>query len=338
MKMAIKKDLKTQIKKVQGPILIFGAGGFIGVNLIQKILLFRKDVYGVSHDSMHNWRFIAAKIPRKHFLDCDLTNNEQLEKVIKKIKPKTVFNLAAYGAYSKQQEVKKIYETNVFSTIQLLETLRDKKIAAYIHAGSQSEYGLNSSAPKEDGELSPNSHYAVSKVSNYFTLKYYGKVEKMPVIHLRLYSAFGPWEEQDRLIPTLLEKARHGEFPHFVDPSISRDFIYVDDIVSAFIYAAVCMSPLLYGEVFNVATGKKTTIRQLALLVKKIVKMKISPTFGGMKNRNWDLEDWYGNNENIKKKLRWKPLFTLEQGLRATIQWQKEVQYNSAKWNFTKNT
>lgn len=332
-----KVDSFLQIHKLKGPILIFGAGGFIGINLLQKLLLVRKDVYGISHDINNNWRFRATAIPKKYLLECDMNDNKVVEKIIKKIKPKTVFNLVAYGAYSKQKDIKKIYETNITATVLLLELLKDKKIAAYIHAGSQSEYGLNSSQPKESEELVPNSHYAVSKVTNYFTLIYYGKVEKMPVIHLRLYSAFGPWEEPDRLIPVLLSKARNGVFPHFVDPSISRDFIYVEDIVDAFIKAAVSMNPQLYGEVFNVATGKKTTIRQLAYFVKNLLHMKVSPKFGGMQNRQWDLKDWYGNTKKIQKILQWKPFYSLKEGLEKTIAWQKEIDYDNAEWNWTKN-
>lgn len=332
-----KKDFSSAIKKLKGPIFIFGAGGFIGVNLFQKILSVRNDVYGISHDSKKNWRFREARIPKEQLLDCDVTKKEQLENLIKKINPKTVFNLVAYGAYSKQKDAYKIYETNVVSTALLLEILKDKGIAAYIHAGSSSEYGLNSAGPKENDELSPNSHYAVTKSANYFTLKYYGKVEKMPVIHLRLYSAFGPWEEPDRLIPVLLSKARNGELPHFVHASISRDFIYVDDVVSAFIMAAAGIKPALYGEVFNVATGEKTTIRQLAYLVKRLLKVKIKPSFGGMEKRQWDVVDWYGNNKKIKKMLKWKPIWRLEDGLEKTITWQKEIKYDSAAWNWMKN-
>lgn len=332
-------DKKTQVllKKLKGPIVIFGAGGFVGINLLNSILQYRKDVYGISQDSKKNWRFIASKLPNKNLRDCDINEPTQVKELIKEIKPKTIFNLAAYGAYSKQKEYSKIYRTNINSTFTLIETLKEYGFDAYIHAGSQSEYGTNSRQPKENAELIPNSHYAVSKITNYFTVKYYGRVEKLPVVHLRLYSVYGPWEEPDRLIPVLLSKARNGELPPFVQPTISRDFVYINDIVRSFIYAAAKMNKSLYGEVFNVATGKKTSIKQLALLTKLLLKVSVKPVFGSMENRDWDLEDWYGNIKKIKKTFNWYPTVTLRDGLLKTAEWQEEINFDSAFWNPNKS-
>lgn len=331
-------DKKTVLllEKIKGPIVIFGAGGFIGTNLLQSLLLYRTDVFGVSQNVKHNWRFKAASIPLKNLINCDINDVNQIKNLVNKIKPMTIFNLAAYGAYSKQKEYRKIYQTNFDSTVDLIEILKENGFEAYVHAGSQSEYGINSRGPKEDSELIPNSHYAVSKTANYYTVKYYGKIEKLPLVHLRLYSAYGPWEEPDRLIPILLAKARKEEYPQLVDPNISRDFIYIQDIVSAFIFAASKMNRKIYGEVFNVATGEKTTIKELVLKVKKILDVKRDPVFGSMQKRDWDLKDWYGNTKKIEKFLKWKPRYSLEEGLKLSIEWQKNMNYDSAFWNWMK--
>src|SRR6202012_222088 len=113
-------------------------------------------------------------------------------------RPETVFNLSAYGAYSKQNNANLIYETNLLGTLNILEEC--KRITAYVHAGSSSEYGLNCEGPKEDDELIPNSHYAVSKVSGGYRIKFYAKVPQLPAVNLRLYSIYGAWEDPDRLI------------------------------------------------------------------------------------------------------------------------------------------
>ncbi|HYK07924.1 MAG TPA: NAD-dependent epimerase/dehydratase family protein [Candidatus Eisenbacteria bacterium] len=321
-------SLRAHIKKLHGPILILGSGGFIGVNLLKTLLTYRKDVFGVSRNKKKNWRFRLAKIPTKNIIDSDITNTKDIEKIFKKVKPLTVFNLAAYGAYAKQSDYKEIYKTNALSTVNILEELKKIPFKAYIHAGSQSEYGLNAKGPKETGELIPNSHYAVSKVGNYYLLKYYGKVEHLPVVHLRLYSAYGPWEEPDRLMPVLVSKAIHKTLPNFVDPKISRDFIYIDDVVSAFVISAAKMQKRMYGEVFNVATGKKTKIKTLAFMVKKMFEISENPQFSTMKNRNWDIIDWFGNNAKIKRILGWRPEYSLKEGLELTVAWQEEIHYD----------
>lgn len=341
-----KNNLEIEIHKIPGPCVIFGAGGFVGFNLLQKLLQSRTDVFGVFSNPKKNWRLKNLPTPPRYVVKCDLLSGGEVKSIISRIKPKTVFNLAAYGAYSTQREIDRIYQTNFNSTYLLIEELKKHGFSAYIHAGSQSEYGLNSSGPSEKDELVPNSHYAVSKTADYYLLKYYGKIEKLPVVHLRLYSVYGPWEKPDRLIPTLIREVKKGRLPKFVDPNISRDFVYVEDVVEAFIQAAVIlgrtpstrgatpesindsgralstqsgslarMTNNLYGEAFNVASGKKTTIKELAYLAKKLFKIKEEPNFGSMKNRNWDLKDWYGNPKKIQKVFSWKAKTDLKTGL-----------------------
>lgn len=317
------------VKKMKGPIFIFGAGGFIGINLLKTLLLYRKDVFGLSKDSRKNWRFIHANIPPSQLLVCDITNQQQLEKIFATYKPKTIFNLAAYGAYSKQGDSEKIYQTNFNANNIIVETAKKYHFAAYVYSGSSSEYGMNCKGPKEDGELIPNSHYAVSKIATYYALKYFGKVEKLPVVHLRLYSVYGPWEEPDRLMPVLIEKARHGQYPKFVNPKISRDFIHVRDVSRAFIYAASKMTPKLYGEVFNIGTNVKTTIRKLAYSAKRIAKIKKNPEFGKMENRKWDLSDWYGNSQKAARLLGWRSQVNFDEGVREVFDWQEDVDYDT---------
>jgi len=324
-----------QLQKLKGPIVIFGAGGFIGVNLLNTLLLYRNDVYGISQNHKNNWRFLATHSPKKNLQSCDITDISILKELIDKLKPRTIFNLAAYGAYSKQKEYKKIYAANFNSTVNAIEILKEVGFDAYIHAGSSSEYGINSACPDEQDELIPNSHYAVSKVAAYYAIKYYGKIEKLPVVDLRLYSVYGPWEEPDRLIPVLISKAIKKEFPPLVSPEISRDFIYIKDVIRAFILAAVKIKTLK-GEALNIGSGKKTTIKQLTESVRKEFAIPGKPMFKGMKNRNWDVEDWFANIDNTKKKLGWKPEISLPEGLKLVESWQKEVDFDNAYWNWNK--
>lgn len=308
------------IKKLKGPIIIFGAGGFVGFNLLWKLLGERKDVFGIFSDPKKNWRIAKKTPPPLNVVKCDINNKREVKSLISRMKPKTIFNLAAYGAYSTQTDIDKIYQTNFNSTYLIIEELKKYGFSAYIHAGSQSEYGLNSSGPSEQDELIPNSHYAVSKTADYYLLKYYGKIEKLPVVHVRLYSVYGPWEDTNRLIPTLISYAKQGKLPPFVDPNISRDFIYIDEVIDAMLLIAEKIgtnrsSGNYYGDAFNIASGKKTTIKELAYLAKKLFKIKEEPKFASMKNRAWDLKDWYGNPNKMRKVFVWKASTSLEDGL-----------------------
>src|SRR5262249_19718532 len=148
--------------------------------------------------------------------------------------------------------------------------LAKRTCAAFINAGSSSEYGSNCTAPPEDATCAPNSHYAVSKVAIANYLQYMGKHSNFPCVNLRLYAVYGPFEDTSRLVPTLLHHALAGNLPPFVDPSTSRDFIHVDDVSAAFIAAAAAMRPALYGQSFNIGTGIKTTIAELAETTRRV--------------------------------------------------------------------
>ncbi|MBI4009291.1 NAD-dependent epimerase/dehydratase family protein [Candidatus Roizmanbacteria bacterium] len=318
----MKINLDEQIKNLPGPCVIFGAGGFIGFNLLEKLLKHRNDIFGVFSEPKKNWRFNKFPPPPLNVVKCNITDRGEIPRLIYRIKPKSIFNLAAYGGYSTQKDIDRIYQTNFNSTYTLIEELKKFGFSAYIHAGSQSEYGLNSSSPSEQDELIPNSHYAVSKTADYYLLKYYGKVEKLPVVHLRFYSIYGPWEEPNRLIPTLIREVKKGRLPPLVDPNISRDFVYVDDVVEAMVMIAATIAVgnrhaySLHGEAFNICYGKKTTIKELAYLAKKLFKIKSEPKFSSMKNRDWDLKNWYGDPKKIQKVFNWEAKINLEQGLK----------------------
>ncbi len=333
--MLVSEEIQQKILQLEGPIFVFGAGGFIGVNLFNTILAYRKDVYAITQDPRNNWRLLVNYTPVDNIISCDINEITILKDLFREYKPRTIFNLAAYGAYSKQKEYKKIYNTNFNSVVNIVELLKEQGFAAYIHAGSSSEYGTNSAAPLEDAELVPNSHYAVSKVASYYSVKYYGKIEQLPVAHLRLYSAYGAWEEPDRLVPVLIAAARKKTYPPLVDPDISRDFVDVADVCDAFIRAAVEVNKVK-GEAFNIGTGTKTTIRELTNLIKEQFDIPVYPEFNSMPNRNWDVKDWYSNSEKAKALLGWQATVSLAEGLAKVDSWQKEVKFDTAFWNWNK--
>ena len=318
----LKDTTRRSIEQLRGPIVVFGAGGFIGANLIRSLLEVRDDCFAVTHQHYVPWRLV--ELPAHHILHADLTEPASLEELFGKYSFPTVFNFAAYGGYARQDQVDLIYRTNLLGFVTLLETASRRGFSALVHAGSSSEYGLNSNAPKEQGTLIPNSHYAVSKVSSSYLIRYYGTVKKLPVINLRFYSVYGPYEEPDRLIPRLVEHGLKGTYPPLVNPEISRDFVFVDDAVDAAILAAGVGVTRKPGSSVNIATGRKTTIRELARTMKGLCNIKDEPAWGSMQNRMWDLRNWYGDPAAAKEILGWKPRTPLRQGLQKTIRWQQE--------------
>jgi polyisoprenyl-phosphate glycosyltransferase len=319
----LSSQIKTEIRKLEGPIVVFGGGGFIGSNLFRTILQYRDDVYAVtSKEPFIPWRIDDLKADR--IIHADLTDISSLKKLFNSNHFKTIFHLAAYGGYSKQNDTKLIYQTNVIGLLNLLEVSSPYKIRAFVHAGSSSEYGLNCKEPLETAELHPNSHYAVTKAAAANMIKYYGTVLQVPIVNLRYYSIYGEYEEPDRLIPQLIEKGMKREYPPLVQPEISRDFVYIDDAVYATLLAANADFSVIGGQSINIASNKKTTIRDIAKTAREIFEIQGEPVWGDFTSRKWDLNEWYGNAGLAKKVLNWEAVTSLKEGLIKTYKWQKE--------------
>jgi dolichol-phosphate mannosyltransferase len=314
--------IQEQVNQLHGPILIFGAGGFIGANLFRTIARYRSDVYAVTSKPFIPWRLDDCD--PKQILHCNITKKDEVERLFEEHQVRTIFDLAAYGAYSKQADVALIYETNFIGLLNLLELSSKYSIRAFIHAGSSSEYGLNAAAPKEDAPLMPNSHYAVTKASAAQMIKFYGTIKEMPVLNLRYYSIYGPFEEPDRLIPQLIEKGMKGTYPPLVQPDISRDFVYVDDAIYATLLSANSDFLRTRGKSFNIASNAKTTIRDIAFAIKGLFNMSNDPEWGDFPNRKWDLKEWYGDATLAAELLHWENETTLQTGLAKTYEWQKD--------------
>lgn len=306
------------LSSLKGPILVTGASGFVGANLFLKLFASRKDVYAVVRRDK-SWRL--ADVPDSHVMSVDVNDPAAVKHMIDTVSPQTVFDCVAYGAYSFEQDPGQIYQTNFNSIVTLASLLASRSISAFVHAGSSSEYGNNSAAPLEDSATIPNSHYSVSKVAVAEYLRYMGNAHKFPCVNLRLYSVYGPLEDGSRLVPNLIRKALSGHLPPFVSPDTSRDFVHVDDVCDAFISAAVRMNPALYGESFNIGSGQKTTIRDLAELTRQLFAVEEAPEFGSMAGRAWDMPDWYANPAKAKVMLGWEAHIKLADGLRDTAKW-----------------
>ena len=307
--------------KLSGPIWVVGGSGFVGAKLFFSLSRVRPDVYAVSRHVDASWRLLHCPYPNR--IDLDVTQPREVTAAVQKYRPRTVFNLAAYGTYERQNVAEYIHEVNYTGTLNLIQGLMDVGCDAFVQAGSSSEYGVNSAAPAESGPVEPNSDYAVSKVASAYLLGYYGRFKGFHCTHLRLYSVYGPWEERERLIPTLVRLGLQGRYPPFVNAAISRDFVYIDDCTRAFVQAALVTCHSQPGRALNIATGTQTSLADIAQLAKEVFAIPTSPVFGSMPNRKWDLSNWYGDPSLARTQLGWTSRVSLRKGLELTAAWEK---------------
>jgi len=311
-------NMPQLIRGLPGPILVIGASGFIGNNLLRTLLGVRSDVLGTSF-SGKSWRL--NDISSLHTAYLNLHDSMGVRLLFQRIKPKVVFNCSSFGAYSFETDLDRIHSTNYAHLIRLLEVACGTDIKAFVNAGSSSEYGLNAAGPAEDAPLMPNSHYAVSKASASHAISFYGKVHGLLACNLRIYSAYGPYEDSSRLIPVLCEHSLRGVLPPFALADVARDFISVGDVVEAFVRAALAMKPVLAGESFNIGTGTQTSLGQLAKMAGSLFDIADQPSFGVNNGRAWDVTSWYADPRKAEEMLGWKSKIPLDQGLLTTRDW-----------------
>jgi nucleoside-diphosphate-sugar epimerase/glycosyltransferase involved in cell wall biosynthesis len=307
---------------LKGPILVLGGGGFVGANLVERLLQTRSDVIAVVR-RLPTWRL--ARLESKHLIEVDLTSAAEVRQMVEAVRPRTVFDCSAYGAYPFETHSELIYRTNFNSLVTLVELLDRNLLSAFVHAGSSSEYGSNSAGPSEAAVLLPNSDYAVSKAAAALFISYAGKTLGLPIVNLRLYSVYGPLEDASRLIPNLVKHGLEGRYPPFVSPETSRDFVYIGDVCEGFLVAAARLTPELYGESFNIGSGGRTTIRDLAETARMVFGIDRPPEFGSMPGRSWDLEEWYAAPVKAATLLGWSATTSLADGLRRTADWVRSL-------------
>ena len=128
-----------------------------------------------------------------------------------------------------------------------------------------------------------------------------GSERGVPCANLRLYSGYGPLEDSSRLVPQLVIRALESSLPNFVDRTVSRDFIFVDDIVEAFLDTANCLTPNHYGQSFNIGTGQKTTIGEISELARQIFDIKEIELFDITRYRDFRYRDFDdGRNRDFR--------------------------------------
>ena len=300
-------------------MLLTGATGFVGANLACRLLREGCQVHLLVRRGHATWRLQGFGDQVQ--LHCvELTDRPGLDHVISQIRPEWIFHLAAYGAYSWQTDVQQMIQTNVLGTANLVEAGAQVGFEAFVNTGSSSEYGDKRHPPDEEERLDPNSYYACTKAAATLLCQHAAQSQNLPLSTLRLYSAYGPYEDPGRFFPALILKGLEGQWPPLVNPDTKRDFVYVEDVCEAYWLAATCgdQQP---GAIYNVGTGVQTSIGQVVEIARKGLGLAVEPSWGSMPARSWDTAVWVADNRKIGQVLGWQASTSLEEGFGLTLEW-----------------
>jgi nucleoside-diphosphate-sugar epimerase len=299
-------------------ILVIGGTGFIGINLIKKLLTIGAKVTCLSLKSKKE----TLRNKNLKYIFCDYENFKVLKKKVNKPFD-YVINLGGYINHSKFfNKGRAVIDNHFLSTMNLILSIKRKKLKKYLHVGTCDEYGENISPIKESYKEDPITSYAFGKLASIKLLIMLHKTENFPSTILRFFLVYGPHQKSDRLVPQVINGCLSKKnFPVSKGNQL-RDFCYVGDVVNAIMLALIKKKAL--GEIFNVGSGKPISVKLMISKISKIIK-KGNPQFNKIpfrKNENLKL---YPSINKIKRLLQWKPKTNLDLGLVKTIDYYRSV-------------
>ena len=299
--------------------LITGSSGFIGSVLLRRLLSENKgEIHLILRKESHLWRIkdLLSKVTIHY---SDLSNLEELEKIFIKAKQNIIYHQATNGAYSYQSDANEIIKTNILGTWNMLQASNKINYDLFVNTGSSSEYGFKKFAMRETDILEPASYYAVTKSAQTLLCSHIANQEKKPIVTIRPFSVYGPYEEPKRLFPTLLKSLLLNQEMNLVSPDTARDQIYVDDMVDAYLKIdEMKMNP---GEYYNIGTGIQSTIKQVVETAVEVTGKNTKFNWGSMQSRNWDTNAWVADISKARQQLKWYPKTSLRDGIYKTWEW-----------------
>ena len=315
-------------------VLITGATGFVGANLVRMALKEGSEVYIITRKESDKWRIddVLTYIAEYNAdFDVDLRDYNKLKCVISRIKPEIIYHTATFGGRPSQKDAIRIVQTNIIGTINLIKACKKFGFDLFVNTGSSSEYGIKEKNMQEEDLLEPVNDYGASKSAATQYCQAIAKNEDLPIVTLRLFSPYGSYEESARLIPSVILSCLRRKRPKISSPNFVRDFVYIQDVLDA--YAKLSEIPQLGGEIFNIGSGKQCTIGDVANKIIELSGYGIELETGMPQGWPNEPKKWVADISKADDILGWKPRYDLEDGLAETIRWfRKNISlYNNCR-------
>lgn len=302
-------------------MLITGGAGMVGANLAARLVADGAHVFVLVRPTTDTIRLRAIE-HQLEYLVADLTDASAMREAVRRAKPEVVFHLAStLWARSSRDTAAVHVQTNVMGTLHLLEALREAPNARLVFTGSSAAYG-GGSRLHEDRVLLPGTIYGAAKASASLLMRAYARAGGVQTVELRLFMPYGPWEDPVRLIPHTVLCALAGRDVAMTRGEQQRDLVYIDDVVDALLLAAI--RPVPPGSVFNIGSGIGVSVRCVVERILHLMGNPVVPRIGAMPTRPDEIMELSADIMAARDGLGWEPRVSLDEGLRACIQWFTE--------------
>ncbi len=346
--------MKKKINLTNKTILVTGSSGFIGANLVKRLLKEISGVKIIGLDNMNNYYDIRIKESRLNdlskfsnyiFVKGNLADKELINKIFEDYKPSIVVNLAAQAGVRYSIENPDAYiESNLIGFYNILEACRNNPVEHLVYASSSSVYGSNKKVPysTDDKVDNPVSLYAATKKSNELLAHSYSKLYNIPSTGLRFFTVYGPAGRPDMAYFGFTNKLVNGEtIKIFNYGNCKRDFTYVDDIVEGIMRVMQGAPEQINGEdglpippyaIYNIGNSHPENLLDfVSILQEELIRAGVLPEDYDFESHKelvpmqpGDVPVTYADTTPLEKDYGFKPSTPLREGLRKFAEWYKK--------------
>ncbi len=312
-------------------ILVTGGAGFIGSNLVERLLQDKRVslvrvLDNLATGSSENIESFIAN-PAFEFIEGDIRDYADCRRACDKID--LISHQAALGSVPRSiDDPLTTNAVNITGTLNIFNAARESNINRVVYASSSSVYGDHPALPKrEEVTGNPLSPYAVTKCVNELYAGVYGKCYQMQFIGLRYFNIFGPRQNPNgpyaAVIPLFAKALMENKAPTINgDGKHSRDFTYVENAVQANLLSLFTANTEAVNQVFNIACGVQTSLQELYTILQKEAGSSLQPLFGP--ERKGDVKHSLADVSKAEKLLNFEAVVSMEEGLKKTFEWYRK--------------
>ena len=350
--------LNYNINLIGKTVLVTGAAGFIGSNLIKKLYKDIPDIVVVGIDNMNNYYDVHLKESRVDELIAhesftlvkgNIADKELIKSVFEIYKPQIVVNLAAQAGVRYSIDNPDAYiESNIIGFYNILEACRSYEVEHLVYASSSSVYGDNQNVPysTDDKVDHPISLYAATKKSNELLAHAYSKLYNIPSTGLRFFTVYGPAGRPDMAYFGFANKLREGKVIQIFNyGNCMRDFTYIDDIVEGIVRIiqhapekkiGIDGLPIAPYIIYNIGNSSPENLLDFVeVLQQELIRAKVLPEDYDFESHKelvamqpGDVPMTYADTNALERDFGFKPSTSIRDGLRKFAEWYAEFYIN----------
>ena len=275
-------------------ILVTGGNGYLGKNLIEKLLSMDSKVFSIDIQDL-------SLVEKVTYFKVDIREYDKLVEVVNIVKPDIIYHLAATLNRTRDfTSAKEIFDINVYGTINLINALTKINYERLIYSSTSEVYGGDKvKVPfSEDDNFVPASPYSLSKYCAEMSIRTFSEINKKNFTILRLFNFYGNDMPNSFFLPQLMEKLKRNIDFDMTLGEQKRDYLHINDIIETLLLSSKIETK---NEIFNVCSGVGISLRELAIKLKSSLKSKSKINFGAIPYRENEVWEMIGNNKKISK-------------------------------------